>query len=75
MIKMKWAAELYLGRDRSTALALGPKRFRSAANAIRFAIQRAAPVSLRGAMLVVGKHEFGPSEIARFHRALTASNA
>jgi len=72
---MKWAAELYLGSDRPVALASGPKRFRTVANAIRFAMEQAAPVSLHGAMLVVGRHRFGPSDIARFHRALLPHRA
>jgi hypothetical protein len=51
-------AELYLGRDSQTAAALGPRPFRLAANAIRFAIEHAAPVSLHGARLRVGDREF-----------------
>src|SRR5690606_1325050 len=48
------AAELYLGSDRQSAAAHGPRMFRSAAKALRFAIEEAAPVSLHGAGLRVG---------------------
>jgi hypothetical protein len=55
-------AELYLGRDAPTATALGPRPFRVAANALRFALEHVAPVSLRGARLHVGNKVFaGPS--------------
>ncbi|MEQ1771137.1 MAG: hypothetical protein ABL879_14985 [Devosia sp.] len=47
-------AELYLGSDRKSATAHGPRGFRTAANALRFAIEEAAPVSLRGARLKIG---------------------
>lgn len=64
--------QLFLGTDNATALAQGPRQFRSAANAIRFAIEQAAPVSLRGARLHVGKHTLGPTQIKRLHNRLTA---
>jgi hypothetical protein len=67
------ASELFLGRDRATALALGPRRFRTAVNAIRFAMEQAAPVSLRGAILKVGTRQFGPAEIQRLHRKMAAT--
>lgn len=44
-------AELYLGSSIAAALEQGPRAFRSAALAIRFAMEHAAPVSLRGAKL------------------------
>lgn len=44
-------AELYLGSSIETARAHGPLKFKSAAKAIRFALEEAAPVSLRGAEL------------------------
>lgn len=64
--------ELFLGSDPDTATALGPRRFSSAAKAVRFAMEHAAPVSLRGAMLRVGDLTFGPHQIRHLHRDLTA---
>lgn len=61
---------LFLGSDVATAQAQGPRTFRTAANAIRFAMEQAAPVSLRGAMLVVGAHRYGPSQIRSLHSGL-----
>ncbi|RYE55449.1 MAG: hypothetical protein EOP20_10305 [Hyphomicrobiales bacterium] len=62
--------ELYLGSDRETALALGARRFRSAAKAVAFAMEQAAPVSLRGAMLRVGDQTFERKQIIHLHEAL-----
>lgn len=64
--------DLFLGSNVATALALGPRRFRTVANALRFAMEHAAPVSLRGAMLRVGNLQFGPGEIRRLHSGLGA---
>lgn len=64
--------ELFLGSDVATALAQGSRHFRSAAKAIRFAMEHAAPVSLRGAMLKIGDKSFGPAEIRQLHRHLMA---
>ena len=47
-------AELYLGSDWHQAAAQGPRAFPTAAQAIRFAMEEAAPVSLHGARLKVG---------------------
>jgi hypothetical protein len=47
-------AELYLGSDLHAAATQGPRIFRTAAQAIRFAFEEAAPVSLKGASLQVG---------------------
>ena len=44
-------AALYLGSDWHAAVAQGPRTFRTAAQALRFAIEEAAPVSLKGASL------------------------
>jgi len=46
-------AALYLGSDLNAAFAQGARRFSSAAKAIRFALEEAAPVSLRGARMIV----------------------
>ena len=51
-------AELYLGSDRNTALEQGPRTFRTAAQALSFAFEQAAPVSLRGASLKVGNRSY-----------------
>ena len=44
-------AALYLGSDWHAAAAQGPRTFRTAAQALRFALEEAAPVSLKGASL------------------------
>lgn len=62
--------ELYLGSDRQTALAQGGRHFRSAAKAVAFAMEHAAPVSLRGAMLRVGDQTFERKQIIHLHEAL-----
>jgi hypothetical protein len=67
--------ELFLGSDTATALAQGSRHFRSAAKAVRFAMEHAAPVSLRGAMLKIGGKDFGPAEIRRLHRHLTTRHS
>jgi hypothetical protein len=62
------AAELYLGSDRTTAFAQGPRAFGSAAKALRFAIEEAAPVSLRGARLTFGGKTFARADmLALYH--------
>ena len=62
--------ELFLGSDVATALAQGSRRFHSAARAVRFAMEQAAPVSLRGAMLKIDNTEFGPAQIRQLYGAL-----
>lgn len=47
-------ADLYLGTDHMIARAQGHRHFSNAFAAIRFAMEQAAPVSLRGAMLRLG---------------------
>lgn len=51
-------AELHLGSDWDIATLLGARAFRNAANALRFAFEEAAPISLRGARLRIGKRQF-----------------
>ena len=70
---MNTASELYLGSDRKTALALGPRRFRTASSALRFAMEQAAPVSRRGALLQIGERRLDPEAIARAYDALPPS--
>jgi hypothetical protein len=65
--------DLFLGSDNATARALGPRRFHTVAKAIRFAMEHAAPVSLRGAMLQVGRIQYGPRQIRALHRQLCAA--
>ncbi len=61
-------AELYLGSDWKTAAAQGPRGFRTAANALRFAIEEAAPVSLRGARLKIGAKTLARTDmLALYH--------
>jgi hypothetical protein len=60
-------AELFLGSDRMTAQAQGGRRFSTAANAVRFAMEEAAPVSLRGALLLIGAVEYAGPEIAQLY--------
>jgi HEPN domain-containing protein len=62
--------ELYLGSDREIALAQGSRHFRSAAKAIAFAVEQAAPVSLRGALLRVGDQVFERRQIIDLHRRM-----
>jgi hypothetical protein len=62
-------AELYLGSDRQTAAAQGARSFATAAQAIRFAMEEAAPVSLHGASLVVGNATFARDDIEALYRS------
>lgn len=61
------SAQLYLGRDWQTAQSLGPRRFSSVAKALRFAFEHAAPVSLRGARLLVAGRTFLGDDLARLN--------
>jgi len=61
-------AELYLGSDRHTAIAQGGRSFATAAQAIRFAFEEAAPVSLHGAMLTIGDATFAGDDLAALYR-------
>jgi hypothetical protein len=61
-------AELYLGCDPSTAAANGPRGFTSAAKALRFAIEEAAPVSLRGARLKIGALSYARDGMLALYR-------
>lgn len=62
-------AELYLGSDRQTAGAQGPRRFRTLTQAIRFAFEEAAPVSLRGAQLIAEGRIFSAVELPSLYRS------
>ncbi len=65
--------DLFLGSDPATARALGARRFGTAAKAVRFAMEHAAPVSLRGALLRVDGQNYGPRQIRALHRRLVAA--
>jgi len=60
-------ADLYLGSNHATAIEQGPRSFRSVAHAIRFALEQAAPVSLRGARLRTSAGEFNGEQIKRLY--------
>ena len=62
-------AELYLGSDRTSAAAHGPRAFGSAAKALRFAIEEAAPVSLRGARLRIGEKTFARADMLALYNS------
>ena len=62
-------ADLFLGRDPKIARGLGFKRFDNAAAAIRFAVEDASPMSLRGAALEVGDVRYSGREIAALYAA------
>lgn len=62
-------AELYLGSDLTTAMSSGPRGFRSAAKALRFAVEEAAPVSLRGARLRIGDRIFARSDMIALYNS------
>jgi hypothetical protein len=62
-------AELYLGSDRQTAAAQGARSFATAAQAIRFAMEEAAPVSLHGASLTIGAASFARDDIEALYRS------
>ncbi|KQN70008.1 MULTISPECIES: hypothetical protein [unclassified Devosia] len=59
--------QLFLGTNVENAFAQGGRRFSSAAKAVRFAMEQAAPVSLRGAMLKVEGETLGPDQIRTLH--------
>lgn len=61
-------AELYLGTSPAAAAEQGPRLFRTAARAIRFAVEHAAPISLRGARLVTSTGTFSGPELRARHR-------
>jgi hypothetical protein len=63
-------AELYLGSDWHAAAEQGPRTFSSAAKALRFALEEAAPVSLKGASLQVGGKRHTNDEMIWLYRSL-----
>lgn len=63
------AAELSLGSSRKIAMAQGTRTFSSVANALRFAVEEAAPVSLRGARLFVGDRVLARTDMIAMYRS------
>lgn len=61
-------ANLYLGRDWRTALAQGARTFSTAAKAIRFALEEAAPVSLHGALLIVEGRTYASKDLRSLYQ-------
>ncbi|WMT91911.1 hypothetical protein [Pelagibacterium sp. H642] len=68
-IEMNARAALYLGSDWHSAKQEGSREFPTAAKAVRFAMEEAAPVSLRGARMIVGDRSFAGEDIADFYRS------
>jgi hypothetical protein len=62
-------AELYLGSDWATAAAQGSRTFATAAQAIRFAFEEAAPVSLRGVKLIIGDTAYGRDDLTTLYQS------
>jgi hypothetical protein len=62
-------AELFLGSSEEAAAAQGARAFRTAAHAIRFALEQAAPVSLRGARLRIGTRSFSGTDIKKLYHS------
>ena len=62
-------ADLYLGSDPATARAQGHRHFSTTEAAIRFAMEQAAPVSLRGALLRSGARWFSGDDIRRLYNS------
>jgi hypothetical protein len=67
---MNTPVDLFLGSDIATARAQGARRFSSAAKAVRFAMEQAAPVSLKGASFRIGDEVFGPRKIRKLHQQM-----
>ncbi|MGV8834035.1 MAG: hypothetical protein ACOH2N_18860 [Devosia sp.] len=63
-------AALYLGSDWHAAVAQGPRTFRTAAQALRFAIEEAAPVSLKGASLELNGKRLSNDKMIWLYRSL-----
>ena len=62
-------AALYLGSDWHAAAAQGSRRFRTAAQALRFAIEEAAPVSLKGASLELNGQRHSNDQMVWLYRS------
>ncbi|WMT92569.1 hypothetical protein [Pelagibacterium sp. H642] len=68
-IEMNARAALYLGSDWHSAKQEGAREFPTAAKAVRFAMEEAAPVSLKGARMIVGERWFAGNAIADLYRS------
>ena len=68
-IEMNARVALYLGSDWRSAKQEGAREFPTAAKAVRFAMEEAAPVSLKGALMIVGGQSFAGNDIAEMYRS------
>lgn len=68
-IDMNARAALYLGSDWRNAHTEGARIFPTAAQAIRFAMEEAPPVSRRGALLVVEGRSFDGAAVAELYQS------
>ncbi|MCS6760294.1 MAG: hypothetical protein MO852_16220 [Candidatus Devosia euplotis] len=62
-------AALFLGSDWHAAAAQGSRTFRTAAQALRFAIEEAAPVSLKGASLELNGQRHSNEQMIWLYRS------
>jgi len=62
-------AELRLGSDRISATSQDSRKFSSVAKALRFAIEEAAPVSLRAARLTIANRSFPRADMLTLYRS------
>ena len=62
-------AALFLGSDWHAAAAQGSRAFRTAAQALCFAMEEAAPVSLKGASLQVNGQRYSNHEMIWLYRS------
>ena len=62
-------AALFLGSDWHAAVAQGPRKFRTAAQALRFALEEAAPVSLKGASLELNGQSHSNDQMIWLYRS------
>lgn len=70
-IEMNANAALYLGSSWKNAQDEGARTFRTAAQAVRFAMEEAPPVSRRGALLVVDGRSYSGRDIADLYKSMS----
>ncbi len=68
-IEMNASAALYLGSSWQNAQKQGARIFPTVAQAVRFAMEEAPPVSRRGAVMVVRGRSFSGGEIADIYQS------
>ncbi|WIY53370.1 hypothetical protein O9Z70_02200 [Devosia sp. YIM 151766] len=64
-------AELFPGRNPKTSRQIGYKRFASAAEAVRYAVEDMPATLLRGSYLEVNERRFDSTQILNLYRAET----